>query len=105
MTADPVDSGASPPSECPGPEDVQPVAEPALAAEGWVARFLADGSRAEEAMQIYADLGFEVMTRQLAPDHVGPLCAECAESACPLYAMIYTRRRTVDGKMPCEPWT
>lgn len=75
---------------------MDPLADPALVAAGWVARFLTDGGRAKEAMQIYADLGFEVRTQPLAPDHVGPLCAECQVTACSLYAMIYTRRRPID---------
>lgn len=90
--------GSSPAKDCPGLEEVDPAADPALAAEGWVARFLADNSRAAEVMEIYADLGFEVMTRPLAPEHVGPQCTACAETACPVYAMIYTRRRTTLGR-------
>jgi len=96
MTAEARPPSAVPPGGCPGWGEVDPVAEPALSAAGWVARFLADPARAEEVMAIYADLGFEVTARPLAPEHVGPLCAACVASACPVYAMIYTRRRAAD---------
>lgn len=82
--------------------DVDLMAEPALVAEGWVVRFLSEGRRADEAMQVYADLGFDVLARPVAPDMVSPLCAQCLVSSCPRHIVIYTRRHTMDREVQSD---
>ena len=66
--------------------------EPALAAEGWEARFLADPGRAEEAMALYRGLGLEAMARPLDPARFDARCAGCASTACRTAVVVYTRR-------------
>lgn len=66
--------------------------DPELIAAGWVRRFLADPKRAQEAMEMYTDLGFEVMAKKLSPDDFGPMCGECGASVCHSYVVVYTRK-------------
>ena len=67
-------------------------ADPELVAQGWVRRHLADPARAEESVELYTAMGFEVKVRKLQPTHFGPECQACALSACRTYVMIYTRK-------------
>lgn len=80
---------------CPHPESA-PVAEttrPDLAAEGWTRRFIADPIRAREALEMYPRMGFEVRAEPMRATEVGPECATCPSVTCPLYLVIYTRRK------------
>ncbi len=65
---------------------------PALAAEGWQRRYLADESRAKEAEETYRAAGFEVLLHRLKPDDFGDKCVDCAASVCASYVVVYTRR-------------
>ncbi len=67
-------------------------ADPELEAAGWERRFLADEARAEEALETYRELGFEVMAVELTPSTLGPKCGSCAATICSAYVLIYTRR-------------
>jgi hypothetical protein len=62
---------------------------------GWQHRFEAEAIRAGELIDLYQDLGFEVTTRKIAPQEIGPECAGCAIVACQRYVALYTRRPTV----------
>lgn len=75
-----------------GGDEFPIAADPKLEAEGWVRRHLADPARAEEAMELYQSMGFEVHARQLTPDDFGPDCRACAVEVCSSYVLIYTRR-------------
>ncbi|MBI2899155.1 MAG: hypothetical protein HYY17_03160 [Planctomycetes bacterium] len=66
--------------------------DPAILAQGWEHRFLADPARAQEAADLYRSLGLEVLERPVKPSDFGPQCAACAAVACRSYVMIYTRR-------------
>ena len=70
--------------------------DPELVAAGWVRRFLADPKRAQEATEMYTDLGFEVMAKELTPEDFGPMCGECGISVCHSYVVVYTRKATPD---------
>lgn len=59
---------------------------------GWQHRFEAEVIRAGELTDLYQDLGFEVTTRKIAPQEIGPECAGCAIVACQRYIALYTRR-------------
>lgn len=63
-----------------------------LEAAGWERRFEADATRASELVELYSDLGYEVTTRRIAPEEIGPECAGCAIAACQRYVVVYTRR-------------
>ena len=72
-----------------GLSDDQRAADPALAAEGWELRFIADESRAREASQLYAEIGFEVRDEPIVPESPDD-CQPCQASAVRFHA-IYTR--------------
>ncbi len=68
-----------------------------LMAAGWDRRFEADVTRVNELVEMYADLGYEVTTSDLAPEEIGPQCAGCAVVACQKYVVIFTRSRTSEA--------
>jgi hypothetical protein len=78
--------------------------DPALEAAGWVRRHLADPVRARESAELYESLGFEVMSRRLRPEDLGPECQACAISVCHSYVLIYTRSKQdrPSGGDPCN---
>jgi hypothetical protein len=63
-----------------------------LEAAGWQHRFETEAIRTGELIDLYQDLGFEVTTRKIAPQEIGPECAGCAIVACQRYVALYTRR-------------
>ena len=67
--------------------------DPARVAAGWDFRFVADGRRAEEAVELYASLGFEVVADPLAFDRLDQDCADCQIVMLLKYKAIYTRRQ------------
>lgn len=69
-------------------------ADSKLVAEGWTRRYLADPDRAQEAIDLYASLGYEVKSQTLTPDDFGPNCGDCASVVCRTYVMIYTRKKS-----------
>ena len=74
-------------------------ADPALVAEGWEQRYLADENRAAEARELYSALGYEVLEHRLEPDDFGPGCGECPVLVvCGSYVMVYTRKQGLAGK-------
>ena len=73
-----------------GLSDAQREADPALAAEGWELRFIADEDRAREASELYAQIGFEVRDEPIAPESSDEDCQPCQASAVRFHA-IYTR--------------
>jgi len=70
-----------------------PRANPALLAEGWEARFLADGPRVEEVTELYAQLGYEVRTETVQPQELQDDCEPCRLHSS-TFRMIYTRRKS-----------
>ncbi|MCP4853515.1 MAG: hypothetical protein GY903_03370 [Fuerstiella sp.] len=66
-------------------------ADEKLVAEGWQRRYLADPSRAEEAIELYSSLGYEVKAQKLTPADLGPNCGTCSEAVCRSFVLIYTR--------------
>lgn len=78
-------------------------ADPQLVADGWERRYLADPERAQEAIELYTSLGFEVKAQKLTPANFGPLCGECPAHVCLSYVMIYTRRRDAREKPDSTP--
>ena len=64
----------------------------ALVAQGWVRRFLADDSRAREAVETYGAAGFEVYLQKLVPQDFAEKCSDCAASVCISYVVVYTRK-------------
>jgi hypothetical protein len=67
--------------------------DPARIADGWERRFIADAQRAQEAMELYARLGYEVSADPVSPEEVGEDCGHCQLLAASQFKVIYTRRR------------
>jgi hypothetical protein len=65
-----------------------------LKAEGWVERFTASGSRLEEAIEAYHELGHEVKTvpfKELDPE----ACTVCFNDPADETVMIFTREKNL----------
>ncbi|MFH1373325.1 MAG: hypothetical protein ABII79_06000 [bacterium] len=63
-----------------------------LKSEGWVQRFTASGSRLQEAIENYRELGFEVKTipaKELDPEG----CTICFEDETDDTVVIFTRKK------------
>lgn len=67
--------------------------DPARVAQGWERRFLADAERAEEAMELYARLGYEVCADPVRPDQLEQDCLGCPLPTLLQFTMIYTRKK------------
>lgn len=72
-------------------QELQP--DPALTAAGWERRFIAEGKRAEEAMALYRELGFEVRAESLRPEEMRDECNDCELLMLLNFKTIYTRKR------------
>ncbi|MDH5803659.1 MAG: hypothetical protein OEZ54_00645 [Gemmatimonadota bacterium] len=72
-------------------EQLEP--DPQLVAEGWERRFVADGGRATEAIELYEELGYEVLSVPVKADEVGDDCDECQLVAFMRFSTIYTRKK------------
>ena len=68
------------------------VPDPALVAEGWVLRNLADPRQAKDSTELYLALGYEVIQRPVGPKNFGPACGSCAQEACKTFVLVYTRK-------------
>lgn len=84
------------PNNCGSPDSLESTsvkADPALLAEGWERRQLADPQRAAETTELYESLGFEVLAKELTESDFGDACKTCAVVGCQGYVMIYTRKK------------
>ena len=66
-------------------------------ADGWERRFIADGERAREAMELYEELGYEVCADPLRPEDMANDCEDCKLLMLLQFKTIYTRRRGPDS--------
>ena len=66
--------------------------DPALLAEGWERRFMADGGRAGEAAELYRELGYEVRTEPVRREDVADDCEDCQLLMLLEFQTIYTRK-------------
>lgn len=64
-----------------------------LAAEGWERRFTADARRADEALELYRQLGFEVRAEPVRPEELVDDCQDCRLLTRLQFKTIYTRVR------------
>jgi hypothetical protein len=73
--------------------ETQQAADPALTAEGWELRFIADAERMSEVSELYADIGYEVRAEpvRVTHDQVADDCAPCATTMLNVFS-IYTRK-------------
>jgi hypothetical protein len=68
-------------------------ADPRLVADGWERRFMADSQRANEAVELYTSLGYEVRAESVLPSELSDLCTDCKLVVCSTYVTIYTRKK------------
>ena len=66
--------------------------DPELIADGWERRFVADARRAEEAMDLYEQLGFEVRAEPAQVEELGDDCDDCQLLLMFQFKMVYTRK-------------
>ncbi len=72
--------------------------DPQRLADGWERRFIADGRRAEEAIALYEQLGYEVCADPVQREDVGDDCDECQLVALLKFVTIYTRKPGNEGR-------
>jgi hypothetical protein len=63
----------------------------ALENDGWERRFITGVDRADEAVELYSQLGFEVHVEPVLASELGGDCNECALVATCQFKTIYTR--------------
>jgi hypothetical protein len=73
--------------------DAQLEGDPARLADGWQRRFIADARRAEEAIELYTQLGYEVCADPVRAEELGEECDDCQLLAALQFRTIYTRKR------------
>ena len=66
--------------------------DPKLIAEGWERRFIADAKRAQDAIEMYEELGQEVRVESIALEELKEECHGCLLILKQLKA-IYTRKK------------
>jgi hypothetical protein len=72
-------------------------ANPARIEAGWELRFVAEGSRAEEMIALYRELGFEVAADPVPSELLATGCAECFTDTRLDHRSIYTRLPRAPG--------
>jgi len=73
--------------------EAQLAADPALIVEGWERRFTADLQRIEEAVELYAQLGYEVRTVPVPTEELQEDCTDCHSVIARNFKTIYTRKK------------
>ena len=71
--------------------------DPELIADGWERRFVADARRAEEAMELYEQLGFEVRAEPAQAEELADDCEDCQLLLMFQFKTVYTRKRRDGG--------
>ena len=59
---------------------------------GWERRTTTDEPRLSELIELYEELGFEVMLRPISGEELGQDCQECYLAEPERYRTIYTRK-------------
>jgi len=67
--------------------------DPALLAEGWERRFIADGQRSTEVVELYRQLGFEVRLEPIRAAEIPEGCSDCQLVFLLQFKTVYTRKR------------
>lgn len=78
-------------------EESEVRADPTRIAEGWERRFLADATRAAEAIALYEALGYQTRADPIRRDDLTGECDDCQLVMLLHYRMIYTRRPPAAG--------
>lgn len=67
--------------------------DPALLAEGWERRFIADGHRSAEVVELYRQLGYEVRLEPIRAAEIPEGCSGCQLVFLLQFKTVYTRKR------------
>ncbi len=67
--------------------------DPELIADGWERRFVADARGAEEAMELYERLGFEVRAEPAQAEELADDCDDCQLLLMFQFKTVYTRKK------------
>jgi hypothetical protein len=65
--------------------------DPDLTAQGWKRRFTADESRTKEAVELYTELGNEVLAVPVRAGELDDECQGCGSAVSVNFHTIYTR--------------
>jgi hypothetical protein len=64
-----------------------------LVAEGWERRFVTDGRRAAEVVELYEELGYEVRAEPVRQEELENDCEDCQLIVLMQFKTIYTRKK------------
>jgi hypothetical protein len=67
--------------------------DPARLADGWEFRFVADGTRTDEVVELYRAIGLDVCADPLSEAQLAEHCRDCQLVAALRFRMVYTRPR------------
>lgn len=67
--------------------------DPELVAQGWDRRFMGDGRRVKEAVELYEQTGYEVLTVPVRPAELADDCEGCRVVVAFQFQTVYTRRK------------
>jgi hypothetical protein len=73
--------------------EAQLAPDPARVADGWVRRFITDGTRLDEIVALYRAAGFEVCADPIRREEFPDGCDDCQLLAVARFRTIYTRPR------------
>jgi len=72
---------------------VEPAGDPGRVADGWTRRFTAVGARADEAVALYVELGFEAVADPIVRRDLPDGCDDCEIVELLAMKTVYTRER------------
>lgn len=67
--------------------------DPQLVAAGWERRFIADAKRAQDAIEMYGEMGHEVRLEPVNAVGLSAACSGCLE-AFAQFSVVYTRKKS-----------
>lgn len=65
---------------------------PDLLADGWERRFITDANRAPELIELYHELGFEILSEDVDPKEFNEACKDCGLMTLIPLKTLYTRK-------------
>ena len=60
--------------------------------QGWHKEFTYDEPRLTEAVELYRQMGLEVLLEPMVPEGLNQDCTACMEGQCQTYQTIFTRK-------------
>ena len=73
-------------------DEAQIEPDPARVADGWTRRFVTDAKRADEAVELYRELGYEACADPVKQENVKGDCEECKLLMLLQFKVVYTRK-------------